>query len=524
MPSIHIVNPKPSFTGYLDADALRDGERGWLFTANLAVVTVAALVPAGWDIRITDEQIGPIDFDAPADFVAITGQITQRDRLVQVAAEFRRRGRTVMIGGPFASLDPEYVRPHADILVTGELEELAPRLFAELAAGTWADRYDGGRADIRLSPLPRWDLYPLESAATGALQTTRGCPFDCEFCDVIQYQGRKQRHKTIDQVLAELDALYVRDIRYVFLVDDNFTVHRQFARAMLEAFVAWNARHADDPVRFTTQASLDIARDDDMLALCAAAGLRQLFVGIETVNADSLRETGKKQNLLLPMREAINKIVRRGIGIWAGIIVGFDHDGPEIFSELFDFFQETPVPDLHISVLTASKATRLHARLQAQGRLLDRLWEEPFTTNFIPAQMSAEALCAGARRLAVASYEAGAFARRVMNFIRELGTNDAALLRKAGKPNRRVSMMLKTLGRIAKRGSAEARMLSNVLAAANRKPDALPHVISYLVDYERARYYLDCEAALARAGSARAAIGARGHDHDSGELVSLSVR
>jgi radical SAM superfamily enzyme YgiQ (UPF0313 family) len=494
MPSIHIINPKPNFLGYSGSSSIYDGERYWVENANLVVTTVAALVPEGWDIRLTDEQLEPVDFDAPADFVALTGQITQRDRMIELAGLFHQRGRTVIIGGPFATLDPDFVRPHADILVTGEIEEIAARLFSELAAGVWSDRYDGGFADIRLTPRPRWDLYPVDSAEMGSLQTTRGCPFDCEFCDVIQYQGRKQRHKSVDQVLAELDLLYEYGFRWILLVDDNFTVHRQFARRMLDAFAAWNAAHADDPVRFVTQASLDLARDADMLARCAAAGLRTIFVGIETINEASLRETGKRQNLLLPLREAVDNIVSAGIGIRGGVIVGFDHDGPAIFSELYAFFQSSPLPHLHVNVLAASKATRLYSRLEAEGRLLHALKENPFDTNFIPAQMSPQRLSEGTRELAHALFAAKAFEQRMMNFIQTFGPYEGALVRKTGRPNTRGRMMLKTLAKVSARGAAEKRMVSNVLTAANERTHTLPHVLTYLANYGRTRLFLDFDA------------------------------
>ena len=278
MPSIYIINPRCPVPGYHTAEAFADERGGRTQVADLAIVTVAALVPDCWDVRLTDEDISPVDFDCAADFIAITGKVSQRSRMIEIAAAFRRRGRTIIIGGSFASLSPDQMKPHADVLVTGELEQLAPRLFADLAAGRWSDRYDGGQADMRLSPLPRWDLYPVENAVAGALQTTRGCPFNSEFCDVIQYQGRKQRHKTIDQVLAELSALHAHGFRNVFLVDDNFTVHRRFARDMLKAIGEWN-KSRREPVRFLTQASLDIARDEDMLALCHAAGVRTLVHG-----------------------------------------------------------------------------------------------------------------------------------------------------------------------------------------------------------------------------------------------------
>lgn len=296
MPSIYIINPAHDAASYHSAKSYVPGDGpGWALIGDLAIVTVAALVPAGWDIRVVDEIIEPVDLDADVDFVAITGKISQRSRMYWLADEFRRRGRAVLIGGCFASLNAEDARPHADILVTGELEDLAPRLFADLAAGTWADRYEGGRPDLRASPLPRWDLYPLERVSCGAVQTSRGCPFECEFCDVIQYQGRKQRHKDTAQILAELDVQYARGCRRIFLVDDNFTVYRRRAYALLADLATWNAARADDPVKFWTQASIDAARDPELLAACAAAGLTTMFVGIETVNTDSLRETGKRQ-------------------------------------------------------------------------------------------------------------------------------------------------------------------------------------------------------------------------------------
>jgi radical SAM superfamily enzyme YgiQ (UPF0313 family) len=248
--------------------------------ADLACVTVAALLPPDWTIRITDEAVQPVDFGAEVDVVAITGKVTQRSRMYVIAGEFRRRGRTVVIGGPFATLNPEDAEGHADILVTGELEELAPRLFADLASGHWAARYDGSKADLDRSPLPRWDLYPLDRASLGAIQTSRGCPFDCEFCDVIQYLGRKQRFKSTARVLAELDQLHALGVRQIFLVDDNFTVARRRAQALLEAIADWNRAHESDPVRFLTQASIDVARNPELLAASAAAGLTDFYVGI----------------------------------------------------------------------------------------------------------------------------------------------------------------------------------------------------------------------------------------------------
>ena len=442
MPSIYIVNPAPSFPGYHTGEALdvrRTGE-GWVQAADLTIATVAALVPAGWDIRLTDEAISPVDVDAEVDFVAITGKISQRDRMYALAREFRRRGRVVLIGGSFASLTPHDARPHADILVTGELETIADELFADLAAGRWQASYHGNKADLRSAPIPRWDLYPLHRTLFGAVQTTRGCPFNCEFCDVIQYQGRKQRFKDPAQVLAELDVLYAHGARQVFIVDDNFTVHRRHAHAMLDALAEWNGRR-DEPVRFSTQASLDVARDEDLLEKCRIAGLRVLFVGIETINRESLIETGKRQNLLLPIEESLRRILAAGIAIQAGIIVGFDHDDAQSFDELARFLASSPLPDLSVGVLTAPYATDLHRRLSAAGRLVGESWEttaaNPFSTNIIPERMSREELVERAGALCRSLYTPEAFQQRVLQFIKASTTRSPRVPRPCWKASRR---------------------------------------------------------------------------------------
>ena len=503
--SIYIINPACSAPNYYSAEAFSDAQGGWTQVADLAIATVAAFVPDGWDVRLTDEALTAVDFDSEADYIAITGKASQRSRMIELAGEFRRRGRTVLIGGPFASLTPEEVRPHADILVTGELEGIAPKLFADLGSGQWADLYDGGQADVRLAPVPRWDLYPTSRALTGCLQTTRGCPFNCEFCDVIQYQGRKQRHKTIDQVITELGALHAHGFREVFIADDNFTVHRRWAREVLGALIRFNAEHADDPVRFMTQASLDVAREDDLLDLCRQAGIGTLFIGVETMNAASLREAGKLQNLLMPMQEAICRVVAKGIAVQAGVIVGFDHDGPGIFQELLDFFQETPVPHLGLGVLTAPPATHLFQRLTREGRIVGGIEDtsvlSPFMTNIRPAQMSRESLLAGAKSLCVELYSPARYEQRMLNMIRLFGGEDRppAAGNARGRDNR--GLAFEMLRRIAARGPAESAMVNNVIRQANRKPPVMPQVMGFLLRYEQVRHLLD----LADAETAAAA-------------------
>jgi radical SAM superfamily enzyme YgiQ (UPF0313 family) len=488
MPTLYVISPRSSFTSLGDGDYGRGG-RGVVYCADLAIVTVAALAPPHWTVTVVDESIDPIDFDVQADFIAITGKSSQMRRMVQVATHFRSRGMIVVMGGPLATLDPDLLRLHCDILFRGELEEAAPSFFADLERGDWRADYDGGRADIRLSPAPRWDLYPLEQAQAAPLQTTRGCPFDCEFCDVIAYQGRKQRHKTGDQVIQELDGLYAAGCRTIFLVDDNFTVHRRFAFEMLELFVDWNDRHADDPVMFITQASLDLARDDELVALCVRAGLRHIFVGIETNNLASLKETGKRQNLLLPINQAIDKLVGAGIAIRSGMIAGFDNDSPSIFQDLFAFAQSSPLPDFTVGALTASKGTRLYQRLEREGRLTEGLWDTTYDTNIIPAQMSQAALVRGVRWLSRRLNEPAAFQQRIFNFI--AAYNGPPFPKRKTVPKQGVSprYAIHVLSHLSRLGPAEAAMVQAVLSAAARTPAALRPVTEYLLLYHRARIF-----------------------------------
>ncbi len=200
--SLYLINPCPASPSYFGAESFaRWGYDPAQAIADLATVTVAALAPSDWQVTVCEEHVEPIDFDTDADFIGITGKVIQGQRMNEVADEFRRRGKTVLIGGPHASLSPEAVRGHCDVLVIGELEAIAEDFFADLEQGTWQAEYTAEKPDLETSPLPRFDLYPNSRILSGCLQTSRGCPFECEFCDVIQYLGRKQRHKSVDQSL-----------------------------------------------------------------------------------------------------------------------------------------------------------------------------------------------------------------------------------------------------------------------------------------------------------------------------------
>lgn len=491
--SLYLINPKADAPSYYEAEIFAHlGLPPTALIADLAITTVAALAPADFEITLCDEHVSAVDLDHPADFIGITGKSSQVGRMLALAQEFRQRGKIVLIGGPFASLSPHAVRPYCDILIQGEMEEIAPHLFAELASGQWQPEYTGGRPDLRLSPLPRWDLYPNDRAFFGCVQTSRGCPFECEFCDVIQYAGRKQRHKAVEQVLAEVEQLYQLGYRSIFLADDNFTVYRRRAKELLIALRDWNNHRTEGRVTFSTQVSIDTAREEELLQLCAAAGITEVFIGIETPNEESLRETGKRQNIGIDLLTEIQRFVEYGISIVGGMIVGFDADGPDIFQRQYDFAMRSPIAVFTLGALVAPDATPLHARLHAANRLGTQnatgSTMTPWQTNILPAGMSQETLYAGLRWLANKLYAPEAFGDRLVHLIETFGQKSTSM-----PPQKRMVRNVdlnafQVVRKIADLGEAEARMFRRVTSTVAQKPAAQGVAMSMLFRYMQLRY------------------------------------
>lgn len=422
--TVYFINPKSSTPGYFGAEVYEE-RLGLRFAsmADLALPTLAAMLPEDFDYRICDEDVAPADLDVDADIVALTGKVSQFPRMRELAREYRARRKTVVIGGPFASLSPDLVGPHCDVLVEGEVEEIFPELVSDLRRGRPRSSYRGTRPDLSLSPIPRWDRYPNDHALTGPIQTSRGCPFECEFCDVIQYLGRKQRHKPEAAVLAELDVLYAQGYRTVFIADDNLTIMRGRAKGLLAALRDWNARQTDGKVRFRTQASLDVADDEELLTLARDANLVTIFVGIETPNRESLREAKKPQNLKGEMVERLHRIFDHGIMVIGGIIVGFDQDDASIFERQLELATASGVPVLSVGALVAPQATPLHARLQREGRLVQNASETaavPYATNIVPKGMSSETLMSGLNQLCRDLYAPAAFGERLLGSLERI--------------------------------------------------------------------------------------------------------
>lgn len=492
--SMYIINPRSATPSYFGGEVFAaHGFEAGVLVADLALPTLAALAPRDFDVRIVDEHISAVDFDAEAAFVAITGKVTQHSRMVELAREFRRRGKTVLIGGPHATLAPAAVREHCDILVLGEAESVAPSLFADLASGRWKSQYQGERVDLSASPVPRWGLYPNDRALMGTLQTSRGCPYECEFCDVIQYLGRRQRHKPVAMVLEELELLYSVGYREVFLADDNFTVNRARARELLWALADWNHRRSD-PVAFFTQLSVDAARDPELLLLCSRAGLAGAFIGIETPNRDSLLEARKTQNAKVDLLGTISAFVRQGIVVYGGMMVGFDQDGPDIFDQQYEFAMASPVPIFTLYPLLAMDSTPLHARMIREGRLLRSFNEGPgdahspgFGVNFVPKRMSAARLDEGFRELCGRLYDPEAFATRVVSLVEMYG-DDERPTRSQGMPRPIALEAGRVASRFSSLGASEARAWTRIRSALVQKPRAEWAVGSVLLRYMQFRH------------------------------------
>jgi hypothetical protein len=447
------------------------------------------------DVAICDALITPVDFDTDADFIGITGKITQFDHMVSLAREFRARGKTVLIGGPFASLSPELVRPHCDVLVRGEIEDIAPKIFSDLACGRYDDEYVGGKPSLDTSPKPRWDLYPNDRSLAGTLQTSRGCPFECEFCDVIQYAGRKQRHKAPAQVVGELDLLYRHGYRSVFLADDNFTVYRSRARELLLAIREWNDRQREGKVSFSTQVSIDVAKDDELLRLCTEAGVTSFFIGIETPNESSLRETKKRQNMRVNLVDEVHAIIEHGILVVGGMIVGFDADDTSIFERQYDFAMASGIPIFSLGALVAPAATPLYERLKSAGRLKGGKSAEvaavPWTTNIVHPKLSEGDLLGGLRWLGNNIYSPAAMGERLLVFIDKFGKRRPPRSREEITPARMRSVDLdsaRLLDMVRELGPEEEKMWIRVMNAVAAKPDVAPFALSMLVRYMQIRY------------------------------------
>jgi radical SAM superfamily enzyme YgiQ (UPF0313 family) len=337
----------------------------------LGLITVAALLPEEWQVRLVDRNVEELRGEdlAWADVVLTGGMLPQQRDTHALIALAHAAGKPVLVGGPDVTASPE-VYAAAEFQVRGEAEEILARFVADFESGAARGTYVARDfPDVTRSPVPRFDLLKLPFYMNVGVQFSRGCPFDCEFCNVIELNGRKPRTKPLEQMLKELDALHALGYRgHVDFVDDNLIGNRGRARPLLRGLAGWLAERGH-PFEFSTEASINLADDDDLLALMKAANFFAIFVGIETPDTAALIETHKMQNTRRDIAESIHKIHRAGIFVNAGFIIGFDAERASVADEMVACIEATNIPVCMVGLLYALPGTRLARRLQAEGRL-----------------------------------------------------------------------------------------------------------------------------------------------------------
>jgi len=419
-----LVNPRFDESFWSFRWALREilpGKRA--LNPPLGLATLAALCPADWQVQIVDENIEPVPLEPRADIVGVCGMGAQHRRQAQLLRHFRARGYYTVAGGSYASLLPELYAALADAVVVGEAEYAWPEFCRDFAAGRPRALYrETGTVALADSPVPRFDLLKLEKYSTATLQFSRGCPFRCEFCDIIVMFGRRPRFKTLAQVERELDALRARGVRNVFFVDDNLIGNKAVAKDLLRFLRAYQERHGYRFL-FGTEASLNLAQDRELMQLFRAANFTWVFIGIESPDAQTLKDTRKTQNIHEDPLTSIRRIYSYGIDVLAGFIVGFDNDTPATFDLQCRFIRDAGIQVAMIGLLTALPKTPLHERLAREGRLIpdaDHTDNTKVRTNVIPKRMRYDEMVGGYIALYRRLLTDRAIAERLRNKIRHM--------------------------------------------------------------------------------------------------------
>jgi radical SAM superfamily enzyme YgiQ (UPF0313 family) len=382
----------------------------------LGLISVAALLPRSWEVRLVDMNVEPLRREDLrwADVVLTGGMLVQEASIHGIIAQARALGRRTVLGGPACTTSPERF-DDADCLFLGEAEGRVDALVAAIEAPSGSDRVCRGPAgwpSLHEAPVPRFDLLDVRQYRSMCIQTSRGCPFTCEFCNITELFGRVPRVKRPAQVVAELEAL--RRLGYrgeVFVVDDNFIGNRKAVRPILTELARWQEQ-AGHPFTFYTEASLNLAADEALVASMRAAGFTSVFIGIETPDPEALRKTGKRQNVGVDVRAAVDRLTTEGLEVMGGFIVGFDGAGPESFEVQRALLHDAPLPLAMMGLLTALPGTALWRRLEREGRLHAHSDGDAFARpNFTPTMPERE-LVAGYAKLLGELYEPEAYFRR----------------------------------------------------------------------------------------------------------------
>jgi len=391
------------------------GELGFKFP-TLSLASLAAVTPQDWDVSFHDDAVRATNFDTDADLIALTAMTAQATRAYQLADAFRSRGKTVVMGGFHASNLPDESLHHVDSVVVGEGELVWPRLLADFQAGQLQRLYRAdGLIDTALIPQARREIFKGSGHLfTNTIQTTRGCPFDCEFCSVTAFYGRKYRKRPLEQVLAELQELRKAN-SFVFFVDDNIVADRRYSLPLFEGMKGMG-------LKWLSHAPIDFAEDQELLKAAGESGCVGMFVGFESLNQDSLAAMGKVTNKAASYKAYAQQFRDHGIGILGSFVMGCDGDTPAVFEQTLRFCEDARLEAAIFPILTPYPGTKVRQRLEAEGRIISNNWQDYDMEHvtFQPRGMTVQQLQDGYDQACRSFYSWGSIYRRIFKLHRSV--------------------------------------------------------------------------------------------------------
>lgn len=452
----------------------------------LGLLTIAAMLPNDWEKKLVDTNVTELKDEhiAWADLVFIGAMVVQKNSAQEIIKRSKAMGKKVVAGGPlFTTLQERF--EGVDHFVLNEAEVTLPPFLEDLNNGNAKPAYTSSeRPDVTKTPLPMWSLINFKDYATMLVQYSRGCPFNCEFCDIIIMNGRVPRAKTPEQLINEFQALHDAGWKgTVFIVDDNFIGNKTNVKKMLPVLIEWQKKH-NYPFKLITEASTNLADDEELMQMMSAANFYNVFLGIETPNIDSLKECSKWQNVSRNLSETVRIIHQNGMRVMGGFIVGFDNDTENIFETQIKFIQQVGIVTAMVGLLNAIPQTRLWHRLKAEGRLLNDSTGENTdgSLNFVP-KISREKLIAGYKKILSSIYSPNNYYQRIETFLKSY--NPTVRSRISWES---INALIKSMWKIGIMSKARLLYWKLILKTCFTKTKALPSAVElaiYWLHFER---------------------------------------